>query len=66
MTNTIEVEVSSLAWAVQMLSEGKKVKRESWGKGGYLHINDGWLVTEEGYYFEIVDSDFKAKWELAE
>lgn len=64
--DAIEVKVSSFPWAMQMVFEGKKVKQCEWVAGGYIHLNNGWLLTDDGFDFSVLEGDFTRKWELAE
>lgn len=43
----------------KVLVEGKKVRGINWDKGDYLHIKDGWLMTEDGQtiWFEEVSDE---------
>ena len=63
----IEVEVSSLAWAVQMLENNRKVKQVGWSEKFWIYLDhEDCIRNENGREYSILGMDFQNKWELAE
>ena len=48
--------------AVKALTEGKKIRRNSWEKGNYITLIDNQVVSQNGGSSELCIEDFSADW----
>ena len=49
--------------AVKALTEGKKIRRNSWEKGHYITLIDNQVVSQNGWSSGLCIEDFSADWE---
>ena len=50
--------------AVKAMTEGKKIRRNDWGKGHYITLIDNQVVSQNGGSSELCIEDFSADcWE---
>ena len=48
--------------AVKALTEGKKIRRNSWEKGHYITLIDNQVVSQNGWSSGLCIDDFSADW----
>lgn len=69
MSDAIQVEKGSFAWAIELLEIGAKVRCESWTKGEYIFydcVDECFVDEEDKKGFVLSPHLFHEKWEIAE